>query len=309
MMDKPRWTEFKKDENDELPGETLFPFITKQHKTIRNQKNKITPKKVKESELSEVTALIEKEESSEESDDEYKFTKFHILDKKLPPLKIFYRPYFSPKRGSCEIDYMHSGTFTFGRNSHFRFYLVCMNINTKYAVVFPMNLNEHYDTQFSLWCIKKLMNNAIVTNIRADDNMSFSHVLNEYLRSEGITPFYSGWKHINKNRVVDRFIRTIRDAIGLETSLILNPNIVEDIVYLYNRTPHAAFFNRFTPYQAQHDPDIENWYIHRQQLELYKIQRLQLREFGRYKNGNILMIHVPRENTEERFKKRRRNLD
>jgi hypothetical protein len=40
MMDKLRWTEFKKDDNDELPDDTLFPFVTKQYKTIRNQKGK-----------------------------------------------------------------------------------------------------------------------------------------------------------------------------------------------------------------------------------------------------------------------------
>jgi hypothetical protein len=156
---------------------------------------------------------------------------------------------------------------------------------------------------------KRIRKKVIVTNIRADDDMSFGHELNDYLAQEKITRYYNGWKHINKNRVVDRFIRTIRDAIGLETSFILNPNVVEEIVYIYNRTPHSAFFNRFTPYQAQHDPKIENWYIRRQQLELYKIQKLQLRDFGRYEKGNILMIHVPREKTEERFKKRRRNFD
>jgi hypothetical protein len=64
MMDKPRWTEFKKDEKDELPGETLFPFITKQYKTIRNQKNKngvgsLNAIKVKENDVS----AFEEEES------------------------------------------------------------------------------------------------------------------------------------------------------------------------------------------------------------------------------------------------------
>jgi hypothetical protein len=102
MMDKPKWTEFKKNENDELPGDTLFPFVTKQYKTIRNQKKK----KVK------VSALQKDESSDDEDDNEYKFTKFYILDKKLPPLKKYFRPYFSPRRGSWEIDYMYSGTFT-----------------------------------------------------------------------------------------------------------------------------------------------------------------------------------------------------
>jgi hypothetical protein len=278
---KQSWTKFKKDKKDELIDEVLFPFVTKLYRTIRN----------------------------EDGEDEDKLTKFHILDKKLPPLKKYFRPYFSPRHGSWEIDYMYSGTFTFGNDIYFRFYLVCININTKYAVVFPMNKNEHYDTKFSLSCIKELQRKALVTNIRADDDPSFGHELNVHLRSDNVTTFYSRWKHTNKNRVVDRFIRTIRDAVGLETSLILNPNIVEEIVYIYNHTPHSAFLNRFTPYQAQNDPDLESWYIRRQQLELYKIQKLQLQELGSYKVGNILMIHVPKEKTGERFEKRRRNFD
>jgi hypothetical protein len=203
---------------------------------------------------------------------------------------------------------MHSGYFTFGTKTEFRFYLICININTKFAVVYPMNKNQSYDTKFSIQCIDNLKQNYPVRSIRADGGTRFGEAFDKFLKDNDIKVFYSSWKFINKN-IVDRFIRTIGDAVGIDSSLILNTEIVQQIVKLYNQTPHLAFLNRFTPLEVQNDPEIEAWYIRRQQLQLHKIQRLQLKEFGKYKLGNILMIHVPEKKTEERFKIRKRDFD
>jgi hypothetical protein len=108
-----------------------------------------------------------------------------------------------------------------------------------------------------------------VESIRADGDTRFGEEFDKFLDNNNIKKYYSTWKFINKNRVVDRFIRTLRDAVGIDGSLVLNTEIVQRIVYLYNRTPHTAFLKRFTPLEVQRDPEIEGWYNRRQQLRLH----------------------------------------
>jgi hypothetical protein len=130
------------------------------------------------------------------------------------------------------------------------------------------------------------------------------------LQNNGISAYFVGSKFTNKNRVVDRVIRTIRDALGLEKQLILQPNIVQQIVSYYNDTPHTAFENKFTPTQVREDRELESWYIRKEQNKLLKIVRRQRDAgFHGYVPGNVLLIHKPTEKTRERFKKRRRNFD
>jgi hypothetical protein len=55
------------------------------------------------------------------------------------------------------------------------------------------------------------------------------------------------FKYTNRNRVVDREIRTIRDLIdrlGPSVSL-LNEKLVQEVVHLYNHTKHCAYNNKF----------------------------------------------------------------
>ncbi|KAA6358049.1 MAG: hypothetical protein EZS28_046424, partial [Streblomastix strix] len=57
-------------------------------------------------------------------------------DYQIKPLSKLNRPYFSPKLGSWEIDLVFSMNERIIRAN--QIYLFCININTKYLVVFPL---------------------------------------------------------------------------------------------------------------------------------------------------------------------------
>jgi hypothetical protein len=100
------------------------------------------------------------------------------------------------------------------------------------------------------------------------------------------------FKYTNRNRVVDRVIRTIRDMVdtlGQPTSL-LNEKLVQEVVHLYNHTKYCAYNSKFTPAQAQHNPEVETWFICKQESKLAEID---LSPFKGYKEGNFFTcIHA-----------------
>jgi hypothetical protein len=162
-----------------------------------------------------------------------------------------------------------------------------------------------------LQAIEDLCDRYRVDNIRADDDTTiWGELVRNYLADHNIKSYSSDSKFTNKNRVVDRVIRTIKDAIGLNAELQLLPSIVNQVVNYYNKTPHRAFFNKFTPEQAQHDNEIEQWFIRRMQNELKKAMIQQhSNNITNYKQGNVLMIHLPPGKTPLIFKKIRRNFN
>ncbi|KAA6357741.1 MAG: hypothetical protein EZS28_046732 [Streblomastix strix] len=79
-----------------------------------------------------------------------------IKDYKLKPLKQFYRPYFSKSLGSWEIDIVFDGK---------QDYLFCININTKYLVVYEIQNKTSVEI---LQCLDQLIKQQHVTNLRSD---------------------------------------------------------------------------------------------------------------------------------------------
>jgi hypothetical protein len=76
---------------------------------------------------------------------------------------------------------------------------------------------------------------------------------------------------LNKNRVVDRVIRTIRDGLGVKTNLWLNIKRMAGLVDDYNHTPHSAFYHLFTPFQVQFTRDLERYFIKENEYRLENV--------------------------------------
>jgi hypothetical protein len=133
--------------------------------------------------------------------------------------------------------------------------------------------------------------------------------VSEYLLAIGADLYISASPYINKSRLVDRAIRTIRDKIG-DQRLFINEDIMKICVDEYNHTPHTAFDNEFTPFDAQSDPEIEDYFI-RQNLNKLEEAREVQRKAGlfKYQPGNVLRIYFPRGKTGEKYNKRRYNFD
>jgi hypothetical protein len=255
-----------------------------------------------------------------------------VPDYQLKPLRKFERPYFSPYFDSYEMDYVNTGKFFDNRNrTRVQNYLFVININTKYLISIPLPKGAAPSVERTMEALTQVFQQLspnTIESLRGDADTAFgsldattSHLnlqtqrrkhnlFYNFLRENGVKRLYlSSSKFINKNRCVDRVIRTIRDMIGMKTIKLLNPLTVQHLVEIYNNSPHSAYFHNFSPKQVQDDLEIEAAYIRYQMENLNEINsQLKKEGFQKYKPGNILLIHIPLEKTDLKFDKRRRNF-
>jgi hypothetical protein len=121
----------------------------------------------------------------------------HLHDKYLPLLnKKFQRSYFSPKRNSWEIDLMFI---------NYKDY----NAGLKYEQILEVlgHIIQYGDSEKAF---------ILTDNIK------------RFFASNGISYFFTSNHHTNRNRVVDRVIRTLRDmmdsVVGIEGNKALLHN-------------------------------------------------------------------------------------
>ena len=298
------------------------------------QKPLIFPPTFPKSNLRRVVISSKPEEST--SSTSYLLPK--VKDYKLGPLlAAFQRPYFSPFFDSYEMDYVMTGKlFDEKHQALVQNYLFVVNINTKYLVSVPLPMGEAPSIERTIQAFdivfQKLAPNKI-DSLRGDADAAFGNTdfdmtlsdnndttpkslsrnqqrLVNYLKSKGVNRlFLSSSKFTNKNRCVDRVIRTIRDLAGLKMVRLLNPEIVDHLIEIYNNTPHSAYLHKFTPADVQGNPEIEGAYIRYQKQVLDDIKEQQRRAgLDTYKPGNILLVYIPKDKTPQKFDKRRRNF-
>jgi hypothetical protein len=165
-----------------------------------------------------------------------------------------------------------------------------ININTKYLVI---SSSYSKDTKHVVNVLKYIKYHFNIEHVKGDYDKAFvAKLTHTYLNENKIRYYFTKFKYINRNRVVDRVIRTIRDILdrlGPSTSLI-NEKLVQEVVKLYNHTKHCAFNNKFTPTQAQYNPEMETWFISKQESKLANIDLSPLKG---YKEGDFLLVHMP----------------
>jgi hypothetical protein len=172
----------------------------------------------------------------------------------------------------------------------FFFYLFVININTKYLVVsssYTKNAKHVVDV------LKYMKHYFKIEHVKGDYEKAFvAKETYKYLKENHINYYFTIFKYTNSNRVVDRVIRTIRDMVdrlGPSASL-LNENLVQEVVKLYNHTKHCSYTNKFTPTQAQYNPEVETWFICKQESKLADID---LSSFKGYEEVDFLLVHMP----------------
>jgi hypothetical protein len=234
-----------------------------------------------------------------------------LTDRKLPPLhKKYWRPYFSPKFNSWEMDFMivplrYNNPFInrhqIETTSQFN-YLFVININTKYLCVYPCHIKDEASV---IHALSDMINHRgiEINNIRGDYDTAFGNNVREWLNNHRISSYFTSSPYINRNRIVDRVMRTIRDKfdqLGLRAHLY-DVHLMERIVEKYNDTPHRAYDHKFTPYEAQTDSQIERVFIWDKQRQLEKINFSKFR----YEPNDLLLVHIPFKDINY---KRRRNF-
>ncbi|KAA6381856.1 MAG: hypothetical protein EZS28_022616 [Streblomastix strix] len=187
-------------------------------------------------------------------------------------------------------------------------YLFCININTKYLAIFPLRDKSAGQIKNVLQILVKNYN---VTNIRGDGQKGFNgNILKTFCQENRITSFFTDSKFTNHNRVVDSVIRTIRNGFGNDSEKFADNDLMQQMVQMYNQTPHSAYDNKLTPEQANSNHVIEGIYIRQQQNQLFEINKQQKKQgLMSYSPGNILMIHRDYSKTGHQFVKQRRNFN
>jgi hypothetical protein len=157
--------------------------------------------------------------------------------------------------------------------------------NIEITKILIKNINDHVET---------LNPNLKINNIQADGDSKFGKMIEDNeipdkirlgkmtykrnvfldsLASQGITLYLNPSPFVNKNRVVDRVIRTIRDKLGVRGILWLDINHMAQLVDEYNHTPHSAFYNMLTPFQVQFTRDLERYFMKENEYKLEEINQ------------------------------------
>ena len=227
-------------------------------------------------------------------------------DYQIKPLKKYDRPYFSPVHDSWELDFVFAQSPT--TRTILQEYLFAININTRYLVVFPTRDKSAVTV---LNVLKELRKRFPVSDIRGDGEAGFnSFLVRQFCNTHNITHCWRDSKFTNHNRIVDSVIRTLRNAFAKDISGFGDKNKVLALVDLYNKTPHVAFHNEFSPEMIQYNPELEGAYIRQQTNKLREIINEQKASgLHNYKPGNVLMIHIDFSKTDMMFEKRRRNFN
>jgi hypothetical protein len=144
----------------------------------------------------------------------------------------------------------------------------------------------------------------LINHLYPDNNISF------FFRK----PSSQGYQITNSYSLMDSVIRTIRNLVGkvsqYNPKAFANHQIMASVIDTYNNTVHSAFKSKYTPYELQTNPELEDLYIEASKIKLNVIDELRLYDgLLTYEPGAILLIHIPIEKTQYAMRKRRRNFD
>jgi hypothetical protein len=117
-----------------------------------------------------------------------------IPDYKIKPLKQFFRPYFSPRLNSWEMDWIQTPIQNWETNPETgevipadkltRQYFGCINLNTRYFYMIPLKPGDTYSMANTIKCLKEIQADlqnkfgpdAKINNLRGDGEKEFGKV-------------------------------------------------------------------------------------------------------------------------------------
>jgi hypothetical protein len=196
----------------------------------------------------------------------------HDVDAKPKPRKDrFSRPSFSLSPNSWEIDLLIGRGIT-------PTYFVAININTRYLYLIPIKNKSGEEMARALEIIKSRESadfGKTIDNIRGDGEKGFS-ILIPLVKS---TNFDSS-PYTFHNKIVDAVIRTLRNALGVDSNHLWDgrhDDIIQQLVDYYNNTYHRSI--KMTPLQMHTNIDLEWRYI-RKMMEVSDNIKKEQSRFG-----------------------------
>jgi hypothetical protein len=228
-----------------------------------------------------------------------------VKDHRMKDLRRAQRPYFSNYPNSWEIDIAFASDPKY--KGFLNQYLFCININTKYLRVYPIKGKNALEITL---VITQFLDELPVGNVRGDGEKAFKTVFDNIKPvNPNLKTYFTTSPFTNRNRVVDSVIRNFRNVLSNPYHFADNDK-VQQLVKIYNQTPHAAFKNKYTPIQVQNNPDLEGYFIRQWESELRDVmieqKRLGIKD---YKPGNVLEVHIDFGETALKFTKKRRIMN
>jgi hypothetical protein len=229
--------------------------------------------------------------------------RYVLKDDKRPHKNELMRPSFSKEPGCWIIDYVFNLTTTFQDVWFF-----AVNMNTRYLFVKNVHGKTEKATNDAIMELIALLGNRQmfpntvgVRNIVGDGEAAFNSNYQKWFMKEfNITFYFNSSPYTYHNKILDRCVRTIRDAFAYKK---VRRDDVQPMVDCYNNTYHKSI--DCTPYKMTADVNLEWQYIRYCREKLDIILNNQ-RYLSNYEPGNILMIHLEQARTADRFEKQRR---
>ena len=222
--------------------------------------------------------------------------------------KKFQRPYFSPNFLSWEADLV----FFTSKTKKPITYLFVINVNTKFLYVIYLSDKSENEMINAFMNLFKFKSNNVqhpqglrLNSIRFDGESALNSTrLMNFFNKYNIKVYSNPSPYINKNRVVDRVIRTIRTAFdNLEVGdlgLDKHRNIMQQVVAMYNNSVHKS--TGLKPIEMTFEAELD--YIKNKNKQLSEQVRKQRDEgLYDYEFGDDLMIYLPTNKT-DRFTKK-----
>ena len=167
--------------------------------------------------------------------DAKQFLKNNVIhDAKVP--KAEFMPIVSKHHGGYQMDTFINDKHKGGRN-----YLMLININTRKAYAYPL---IGKGSKSIVEALTKFFNDVNdVYSITSDQDAAYlSNEVLDFMKSKNI--IYKTTEDNNHNvlGIINRFMRTIRDAIG--ENRYIDENEMNDLIDAYNNSPHRSLNNK-----------------------------------------------------------------
>lgn len=191
-------------------------------------------------------------------------------------------------------------------------YLVAININTRYLVVEPMNvemINNNDDASIRVTKAKKNITKFLRALQKVRESVTIKYLYGDGERAfigKQVKDYYDAnnivWHDVPRMTVtdydsitktepqhtslgiIDRVIRTIRDIAWNMKVKTITPTIMKSIVDQYNNAPHNTLSHYagfpVSPTMVQNDASLEEYIIREIMKENYNITRTSLLSIG-----------------------------
>lgn len=211
----------------------------KLYKKAKEMDKKITMKIVKEFLDKQATAQITKQHTIKKTD---------------------YATIISPNvRNNFQMDIMYLPDNKLNKN--FKYLLTCIDVYSRYAIVKPLK-NKTGDNVYKAF-LDIMKESGLCKNLNVDLGSEFVYTpFKKYCDENGIQLWYSDVEQENKNAIIERFHRTLRNII-LKYTIAFDKSYIKDLPKLimnYNNTYHSTI--HAIPFNVWNGKERNNQDIH-----------------------------------------------